>query len=56
MGYVQAGYIFVLSILFLYGVQLTWRRRKLTRAVARVAAHAEGGATTATDDPGGDRQ
>ncbi len=36
MGYVQAGYTIVLSILFLYGVQLMWRRRRLTRAVGRV--------------------
>jgi hypothetical protein len=38
MGYVVAGYSIVLSILFLYGVQLAWRRRRLTRAVERVAA------------------
>ncbi len=38
MGYVQAGYCFVLGILFLYGVQLLWRRRRLNRAVARVVA------------------
>ena len=36
MGYVQAGYSIVLAILFLYGVQLGWRRRRLTRAVDRV--------------------
>jgi hypothetical protein len=38
MGYVVAGYVLVLSLLFLYGVQLAWRRRRLARAVARVAA------------------
>ena len=36
MRYVIAGYVFVLGILFLYAVQLAWRRRRLTRAVARV--------------------
>jgi len=35
MGYVVAGYVIVLSLLFLYGVQLVWRRRRLTRAVER---------------------
>lgn len=38
MGYVVAGYVIVLSILFLYGLQLVWRRRRLTRAVNRVVA------------------
>jgi hypothetical protein len=38
MGYVQAGYTIVLSILFLYGAALVWRRRRLTRAVERVVA------------------
>ncbi len=38
MGYVQAGYSIVLSILFLYGAQLLWRRRRLSRAVERVLA------------------
>jgi hypothetical protein len=36
MRYVIAGYVFVLATLFLYAVQLVWRRRRLTRAVARV--------------------
>jgi hypothetical protein len=40
MNYVIAGYSIVLSILFLYSVQLVWRRRRLTRAVERVAAAA----------------
>ena len=31
MNYVIAGYTIVLIILFLYGVQLVWRRRRLTR-------------------------
>ena len=38
MNYVDAGYSIVLGILFLYGVTLVWRRRRLTRAVERVAA------------------
>lgn len=38
MRYVEAGYSIVLGILFLYGVHLLWRRRRLTRAVERVAA------------------
>jgi len=38
MNYVVAGYTIVLSILFLYAVQLVWRRRRLTRAVERVRA------------------
>ncbi len=39
MNYVIAGYSIVLSILFLYGVQLVWRRRRLTRAADRVASY-----------------
>ncbi len=42
MRYVIAGYVVVLSILFLYGVQLVWRRRRLTRAVERVEAFGSG--------------
>jgi uncharacterized membrane protein YccC len=38
MRYVDAGYSIVLGILFLYGVLLVWRRRRLTRAVERVTA------------------
>ena len=38
MKYVDAGYGIVLGILFLYGVQLVWRRRRWTRLVARVEA------------------
>jgi hypothetical protein len=41
MHYVEAGYTIVLSILFLYGVQLAWRRRKLGRAVDRVVRSRE---------------
>jgi hypothetical protein len=41
MGYVVAGYVIVLTTLFLYGAQLVWRRRRLNRAVARVV-HATG--------------
>jgi HAMP domain-containing protein len=40
MRYIIAGYIFVLAVLALYAVQLVWRRRRLSRAVARVAAGA----------------
>jgi uncharacterized protein (TIGR03382 family) len=44
MGYVQAGYSIVLSILFLYALSLLFRRRRLNRAVARLidAPHTEG--------------
>ncbi len=38
MGYVDAGYAFVLSVLALYGALLVWRRRRLVRAVERVVA------------------
>jgi hypothetical protein len=41
MDYVVAGYTIVLSILFLYGVQLAWRRRRLNRAVDRVVRFGE---------------
>jgi hypothetical protein len=52
MGYVVAGYVIVLSILFLYGVHLVWRRRRLARAVDRVVAtHA-----TAPPGPTGERR
>ena len=50
MNYVIAGYSIVLTILFLYGVQLVWRRRRLTRAAARVAA-----ADAEIEHPGPDR-
>lgn len=40
MDYVVAGYVIVLSTLFCYGVQLAWRRRRLTRTVDRVLAQA----------------
>jgi hypothetical protein len=36
MRYVISGYTVVLAILFLYGVQLVWRRRRLNRLVADV--------------------
>ena len=38
MNYVIAGYSIVLTILFLYALQLVWRRRRLTRTATRVAA------------------
>ena len=40
MRYVVAGYVFVLTVLALYAVQLIWRRMRLTRAVARVSGSA----------------
>ncbi len=49
MRYVDAGYAIVLGILFLYGLQLVWRRRRLTRAVDRVRA-----ARAAPASPGAD--
>jgi hypothetical protein len=59
MGYVVAGYVIVLSTLFLYGLSLMWRRRRLNQAVARVVqapvaqpAPAVGAAPTAAPAPG----
>lgn len=55
MRYVDAGYVFVLGTLFLYSVQLTWRRRRLIRAVDRAAGlvvDASAGRPVATDSPG----
>jgi hypothetical protein len=44
MSYVVAGYSIVLGLLFLYGVNLAWRRRRWTRVAARVeASHAATG-------------
>ncbi len=40
MNYVVAGYVIVLCTLFFYGIRLAWRRRRLTRAVARVLGQA----------------
>ena len=48
MSYVNAGYAIVLGILFLYGLNLLWRRRRLTRTVARVTD-----SRPAADRPGG---
>jgi hypothetical protein len=42
MGYVVAGYSIVLSLLFLYCVQLAWRRRRVIRAAERVIAYEAG--------------
>jgi hypothetical protein len=50
MNYVIAGYSIVLTILFLYGLQLVWRRRRLTRSAARVAS-----ADARIEHPGLDR-
>jgi|GEM_PF-569721 hypothetical protein len=55
MRYVIAGYVFVLATLFLYAVQLLWRRRRLTRAVARVTgppSDAAGVGIAASASPG----
>jgi hypothetical protein len=38
VNYVIAGYSIVLGLLFLYAVQLIWRRRRLNRLVALVEA------------------
>jgi hypothetical protein len=43
MSYVVAGYVVVLSLLFLYAAQLVWRRRRLTRAARRVGARTSHG-------------
>jgi hypothetical protein len=40
MRYVIAGYVVILTLLFLYAVQLVWRRRRLAAAVVRVAGTA----------------
>jgi len=40
MRFVIAGYIVILGVLFLYAVQLVWRRRRLAGVVAAVAAGA----------------
>ena len=40
MRYIVAGYVVILGLLFLYAVQIVWRRRRLARAVARVVAEA----------------
>ncbi len=51
MRYIVAGYVVILGLLFLYTVQLVWRRRRLTRAVARVVAAGAGhGGPTAVAD------
>jgi hypothetical protein len=36
MRYVVAGYVVVLGILFLYALQLAWRRRRLVRMAERI--------------------
>jgi hypothetical protein len=56
MSYVVAGYVVVLSVLFLYGAQLVWRRSRLTRAAERVEAFAGGGddVVRTTSGPGED--
>jgi heme exporter protein D len=56
MRYVIAGYVVVLAILFLYGVQLIWRRRRLLRAVARVEVSPVGEEAQVDRDPTSDRR
>ncbi len=55
MRYVIAGYVIVLTLLFFYGAQLVWRRRRLGRAVARVATFDDRQVPTAGDDAGAER-
>ena len=56
MRYVVAGYVVVLGILFLYAVQLAWRRRRLTRIAMRVESlPPEPGHTVAAPGPADDR-
>jgi hypothetical protein len=49
VNYVVAGYSIVLSILFLYGVTLVWRRRRLTRAAQRVESYRAAAAEQVVD-------
>jgi len=49
MRYVNAGYAVILTLLFLYSVQLVWRRRRLDRAVARTASVGHGGLEPSPD-------
>lgn len=58
MNYIDAGYIIGLSVVFLYGLSLVVRRRRLERAAA-LAEHrppgAHGGVEAAADGfPGAD--
>jgi len=48
VNYVIAGYSIVLGLLFLYTVQLIWRRRRLHRLVA--LAQSDGAAEQRTED------
>jgi hypothetical protein len=41
VNYVIAGYSIVLGLLFLYAVQLIWRRRRLNRLVALALSEAD---------------
>jgi len=51
MRYVNAGYVVVLGVLFLYAVQLAWRRRRLARAVVAVTASTSAATATAPAAP-----
>lgn len=51
MIYMRAGYIAVLGTLFLYACLLSWRKRRLTRAVARAEASLDSSRPPATAIP-----
>jgi len=52
MRYIVAGYVVILSLLFLYSVLLVWRRRRLDRAVAQVVPSGLSEGPGATGAPG----
>ena len=54
MSYVVAGYVVVLSVLFLYGAQLVWRRGRLIRAAERVEAFSGGDDVPRSTSGGGE--
>ncbi len=56
MRYVDAGYSIVLGILFLYGVLLVWRRRRLTRGGRAGLAASRPRGRPVTTAPAGCRQ
>jgi hypothetical protein len=51
VNYVIAGYSIVLGLLFLYAVQLIWRRRRLNRLVAQALSEADAADQRAQDGP-----
>jgi hypothetical protein len=52
MSYSIGGYIVVLGLLFFYGVQLVWRRKRLTQAAERVASFVDAGDGATRSGPG----